>query len=71
MPKRRHEHLGGRFAAPVGIHGRQGFVFAMAVRSGVGGAVCLVGRHLDELFDTAYFGALEEDLRAYDVGRGK
>ena len=71
VPECGHEHFGGCLAAAVGIHGLQGFFFAMAVGSGVGGAVCLVGRHLDELLDAACFGALEEDLRAYDVGGGK
>lgn len=71
MPECGHEHFGGCFAAAVGIHGLQGFFFAMAARSGVGGAVGLVGRHLDELLDTACFGALEEELCAYDVGGGE
>ena len=58
MPKCSHEHLSSCFAAAVGIHWRQGLVFAMAARTGVSCAVRLIRRHLYELFDTARFGAL-------------
>ena len=68
MSKCSHEHLGGCFATAVGVQWFQCFLFAMAFRPRVRRAVGLVGGHLNELFDAARFGALQEDLGAYDVG---
>lgn len=68
MPEGSDQHFSGCFATTVRIHRQQSIAFTEAIQSWLGGPIYLAGGHQDELLHPTCLGAIQEDLRAHDVG---